>query len=56
MWPEFGYIKETNQSIYFPNGYCATKIQSYLGYELCDKQNEIEMTDFFISKLLSFRN
>ena len=56
MWPEYGYIEETNQSIYFANGYCATKIQSYLGYELCDKQNEIEMTDFFISKLLSFKN
>ena len=54
VWPEAGYIDDT-KSIYIPYGYCATDIQSYLGYQKCETINDNSVTEFLIKKLFEFK-
>ena len=54
VWPETGYIDDT-KSIYIPYGYCATDIQSYLGYQKCETINDNSVTEFLITKLFEFK-
>ena len=43
------------KSIYIPYGYCATDIQSYLGYQKCETINDNSVTEFLITKLFEFK-
>ena len=54
VWPETGYI-DNKKSIYIPYGYCATDIQSYLGYQKCETTNDNSVTEFLITKLFEFK-